>query len=270
MLTSNRIFTWPTILAVLLGVVLCASIAAAQEALQFNVPYHCPDGTDNIVTRCQSNARGEVCFWREEKNGQLIVERYNIRSQMDGWLKVCKVQSAPSGKQAAAPSQPGQALNPAYLGEMPVPARITSEIKGKDAEDTIERQMGAFQALMKMVDDMAWGLEHRYLPTRATPDENRIKEAYGKAYAELWHAAINKEDHRYDHDRELLGELLTKLFSPSFRDLYSKSDANSAAYYKAYQAKMYGVSTNNGPETARELRQVPEARRKSHPGARRK
>ena len=101
---------------------------------------------------------------------------------------------------------------------------------------------------MKMVDDLAWGLEHRYLPTRATPDENRIKEAYGKAYAELWHAAIKKEDHRYDHDRELLGELLTKLFSPSFRDLYAKSDANSAAYYKAYQAKMYGeISTNNGP-----------------------
>ena len=128
MLTSNRILSWPTILAVLLGVVLCASIAAAQEPLQFNVPYHCPDGTDNIVTRCQSTPRGEVCFWREEKNGQLIVERYNSRSQMDGWLKVCKAQSAPSGKQAAAPSQPGQALNPTYLTEMPLPARITREM----------------------------------------------------------------------------------------------------------------------------------------------
>ena len=247
MLTSNQIITWQTIRTVLLGVVLCASIVSAQEALQFNVPYHCPDGTDNIVTRCQSNARGEVCFWREEKNGQLIVERYNIRSQMDGWLKVCKIQSAPSGKQVAAPSQPGQALNPSYLGEMPVPARITREIKGKDAEDTIERQMGAFQALMKMVDDLAWGLEHRYLPKRATPDENRIKEAYGQAYADLWHTAKNKEDHRYDHDRELLGELLTKLFSPSFRDLYAKSDANSEAYYKAYRAKMSGVLLSTGP-----------------------
>ncbi len=108
MLTSNRILSWRKILAVLLGVVICTSIVAAQEALQFNVPYHCPDGTDNIVTRCQSNARGEVCFWREEKNGQLIVERYNIRSQMDGWLKVCKVQSAPSGKPAAAPTNRGR------------------------------------------------------------------------------------------------------------------------------------------------------------------
>ena len=61
-------------------------------------------------------------------------------------------------------------LTPPYLGEMPAPARVLQEIKGKDAEDTIERQMGAFQALMKVIDDMAWGLEKRYLPTRATPD----------------------------------------------------------------------------------------------------
>jgi hypothetical protein len=33
---------------------------------------------------------------------------------------------------------------------MPAPARIISEIKGKDTEDTIERQMGAFQALIKI------------------------------------------------------------------------------------------------------------------------
>jgi hypothetical protein len=47
----------------------------------------------------------------------------------------------------------GQALKPTYIGEMPPPARIISEIKGKDAEDTIERQMGAFQALIKIIDD---------------------------------------------------------------------------------------------------------------------
>jgi hypothetical protein len=137
----------------------------------------------------------------------------------------------------------GQTLNPSYLSDMPSPARIISEIKGKDPEDTIERQMGAFQALMKMIDDMAYGLEHRYLPVRATPDENRIKLAYGQAYADLWHTAKNKEDHRYDHDRELLGELLSKLFSQNFRNLYAKSDANSEAYYQAYRAKDYGLAT---------------------------
>ena len=32
-----------------------------------NVPYRCEDGVTRIITRCASNARGEVCFWREEK-----------------------------------------------------------------------------------------------------------------------------------------------------------------------------------------------------------
>jgi hypothetical protein len=136
-----------------------------------------------------------------------------------------------------------QALNPSYLKDMPAPARIISEIKGKDAEDTIERQMGAFQALMKMIDDMAYGLEHRYLPVKATPDENRIKNAYGEAYAELWHKAKNQEDHLYDHDWALLGELLTKLFPQQFRDLYAKSDANAAAAYQAFQEKNFGLPT---------------------------
>src|SRR4029077_15220643 len=88
--------------ALFLGGPLIASLSIAQEALQFNVPYHCPDGTDNIITKCQSNARGEICFWRQEKNGQLIVERYNVRGQMDGWLKICKVQTPPPPKSPAA------------------------------------------------------------------------------------------------------------------------------------------------------------------------
>jgi hypothetical protein len=140
-----------------------------------------------------------------------------------------------------------QTLNPAYLSDMPAPARIINEIKGKDAEDTIERQMGAFMALNKMIDDMAWGLEHRYLPTRITPDELKIKDKYSLAYADLWHTAAKKEDHLYDHDRELLGELLSKFFSQKFRDLYDKSDTNAAAYYKAYREKMSGVVLSIGP-----------------------
>jgi hypothetical protein len=140
-----------------------------------------------------------------------------------------------------------QTLRPAYLSQMPAPARILGEIKGKNAEDTIERQMGAFMALNKMIDDMAYGLERRYLPTRITPDELKLKDTYSYAYADLWHKATNKEDHLYDHDRELLGELLTKFFPQSFRDLYDKSDTNSAAYYKAWREKMSGPLLTNWP-----------------------
>src|SRR5437588_3974934 len=74
-----------------------------------------------------------------------------------------------------------QALDPSYLVGMPAPARIIAEIKGKDAEDTGERQMGAFMALIKMMDDMAWGIGHRYVndadTRRLTPDERRIRLA---------------------------------------------------------------------------------------------
>jgi arylsulfatase A-like enzyme len=91
-----------------------------------------------------------------------------------------------------------QTLRPSYLGEMPAPDRVMAEIKGKDAEDTSERQMGAFMALVQMMDDMAWGLEHRYVndaDTRAlTPDERRLRLGYQTAYAQLWHKVTNKED----------------------------------------------------------------------------
>jgi hypothetical protein len=143
-----------------------------------------------------------------------------------------------------------QTLNPSYLSEMPPPAKILSEIKGQDTEDTIERQMGAFIVLNKMIDDMAWGLEHRYLPTKIKPDELRIKDIYGHAYADLWHKAVNKELHLYDNDWELRAELLNKFFSQSFRDLYSKSNANKEARLDAYRQKNSGVVFGVAPSAS--------------------
>ncbi|HEY3838314.1 MAG TPA: hypothetical protein VGL72_17165 [Bryobacteraceae bacterium] len=139
---------------------------------------------------------------------------------------------------------PARTLNPAYLSEMPDPARVTAGVKGKDAEDTGEREMGAFISLIQIMDDMAWGLEHRYVNNadtrKLTPDERRIRLAYQTAYAELWKKVTNKEGHVYDHDRDLRNELLTKFFSENFRSLYFKSNANAAAGYKAFREKMYG------------------------------
>jgi len=151
------------------------------------------------------------------------------------------------GVAVAATVAAAQPLNPAYLNEMPDPPRILSAIKGKNPEDTIERQMGAFQALMKIVDDMAWTQERRYLPTRATPDENAVKTKYGNAYADLWHKATNKEDHLYDHDRELLNELLVKFFPGDFLTLYFKSNPNGQKVFEAYRQGKSAVVTGMGP-----------------------
>ncbi len=139
-----------------------------------------------------------------------------------------------------------QPPNPAYLAQMPPPARIVAEIKGKDPEDTIERQMGAYQALLKIVDDMAWTTERRYLPTKATADENTVKLAYGNAYADLWHKATHKEDHLYDHDRELLTELLGTFFPADFLDLYFKGNPNGRKVFDAARQGKNIVVTGMG------------------------
>ena len=139
-----------------------------------------------------------------------------------------------------------QPTSPVYLGEMPPPSRILAEIKGKDAEDTIERQMGAFQLMLKVVDDMAWGLEKRYLPLKATPDENRIMQVYGVAYAELWHQAKNNEAHTYDHDPQLENDVINRLLPDHLRQLYSNSDEKAAANSKAQFQKNYGIPSSSG------------------------
>jgi len=136
-----------------------------------------------------------------------------------------------------------QALNPTYLADMPAPARVLEVIKGKDAEDTLERQMGAMHALVDVIDDMAYGISHRYVSvadnTKATPDEKRIRLAYQTAYAELWYKA--KEKDTYEHDRELRNEIMQKLFSEDFRKLYFQSNQSAAKAFKDFQDKMYAT-----------------------------
>ena len=79
-----------------------------------------------------------------------------------------------------------QTPNPRWISEMPTPERILREIKGKDPADTAERQMGAFKHLMEIIDSMAYGLEHGFMPNKARPYEIRIKDLYWKAYAVVW------------------------------------------------------------------------------------
>ena len=84
---------------------LCAAILSAQEPLKLNVPYHCPDGTDNIIFSCNTNASGaQTCFWRKLRNGQIESENFNVRAQLDAWVKVCNLPATASPKPAAAPN----------------------------------------------------------------------------------------------------------------------------------------------------------------------
>jgi hypothetical protein len=140
-----------------------------------------------------------------------------------------------------------QTTNPRWISEMPTPERILREIKGKDAEDTAERQMGAFKHLMEIIDSMAYGLEHRFMPNKATPDENRIKDMYWKAYADVWYKAKNKND-IYIHDGDLHDEMMEKFFSKGFRELLLKSDNNRAVIYEKHRQESAGEVFSVGPK----------------------
>jgi hypothetical protein len=248
MMRATRISSLLRIAAITLGGLASGSMAEAQEPLQFNVPYHCPDGTDNIITRCDTNARGgQICYWRQEKNGQLIVERYNVRSQMDGWLKICKVQSAQSAKPSATPTRPGQPMNPPYLSEMPSVERVKSEIQGADPDDTLARQVAVFTYLPQIVQ-RSQDPNRRY-GDPLTPDEQRVvgaynlaayetSQAYAKSHSPEEAKAFERKHGQYEMDSAFYQEWFNRLFSPAFRAGYQQvQNANSAQAKSHFDAE---------------------------------
>src|ERR1700730_13428462 len=231
------------IAAIVLGAVLSASIADAQEPLQFNVPYHCPDGTDNIITRCDTYPRGQVCYWRQERNGQLIVEIHNVRGQMDGWLKICKVQTAQNAKPGAAPTQPGQPMNPPYLTEMPSVERVKSEIQGVSPDDTLARQVAVFTYLPYTVQ-RSQGPD-RSVREPLTPDEQRVigaynlaafemSQSYAKAHSPDEAKAFERKHGQYEMDAAFYQEWFNRLFSPAFRAGYQHVQKANGAHAQAH------------------------------------
>lgn len=222
---------------------LLPSSAVAQEQLQFNVPYTCQDGVTRVITRCEKNARGgEVCFWREEQNGQLDSERYNVRGQMDGWLKTCKappVQPAatpsPAAQPAALPAmpvaRPGQPLNPPYVAGMPAPDAVTQRIQGNNAVDTLARQVAVLNRLPRITERMRLAPERGF---NLTPDELQMVNAYSLTSYKLSQGyiksatpeAVNTFQQmvaRYEGD-PALNEQMMGLLSPATMAEYRRVD----------------------------------------------
>ena len=244
---------------VVIGALLCASVVAgqeaAQEALQFNVPYHCPDGTDNVITRCAPWKGRETCIWRVEKNGQLVHEVSNIRSQMDGWLKICKLQTPPTAQPgvtagqpnqtsaAVAPTAAGQPLNPAYLNGMPSVEKVKRDIQGANPDDTLARQAAVFTYLPQII------IRHqdpcRNIREGLTPDEQRITYAYNVAAYEISQAyakthtpeqaqEFSRAHGRYEMDSAFYQQWFNALFSAEFRAGYANAQSANSAHAKAH------------------------------------
>lgn len=219
-------------------------MTSAQEPLQFNVPYRCADGTAYIIQRCQAAKRGEVCFWREEKNGQLVTEGYSVRGQMYGRLQGCPVdkraqehQSPPQQQQTQQAA--GGQLNPAYLGLMPSPRHIVQTVQGSDPTDTVARQVAVFNLLPSIIEKMQ-------PPNRGTrtPDEQRVISAYNMAAHQLSLAFTKSHTpeevkvleglhNRYEMDLATYDLIVNQVFSPAMRAEYQRIDAANQAHYRA-------------------------------------
>ncbi len=145
---------------------------------------------------------------------------------------------------------PAGALDPAYLGELPDPLRITRDFQGTDRLDTLALQVAALTRLNRLVTEMAG--DRYYTPRKfPTPDETRVIAAIRAAATPLGAEAEATFDPKargadtpraqwrrkvaaYERSDELYARLMQLYFSPAFRDahavkLVAKSDAQSAA-----------------------------------------
>lgn len=122
--------------------------------------------------------------------------------------------------QMTAFAQP-KALNPAHLNEMPAVERVKREITAADPKDQAARQVGAFQHLNDIIEELSQG---RTAIGTQTPDEDRLRQQYMTARFDVQGAALKQygDDslqmlRRFDEDPGLRLEILTKFFSPAFQ-----------------------------------------------------
>jgi hypothetical protein len=123
-----------------------------------------------------------------------------------------------------------QVLKPPYLNEMPSVERVMREVNGTDPADTLSRQMATLLELKKIVEDMAWGLEHRAF-NKLTPEESRLTTEYNKAFNDMLASsgrkAVNATGNYYGP--KYRSAVLSQFFSPTFLQLYYKADATEMA-----------------------------------------
>lgn len=240
----------PVIATLTLGLMASALVARAQEPLQFNVPYQCPNGITYVIYRCEAGRKGEVCFYKAGQNGQWDSDAYTSGPQMADRVKGCSVNApatAPNGRtQPASPPTAGlgsQPTNPPYIIEMPTVERVKSEIQGTNPDDTLARQVAVFTYLPQIVTRMQD--PHRSVRSPNTPDEQRVIAAYNLAAYQMLQAyakshtpeqttVFDKLHGRYEMDSKFFDQWFNALFSPEFRAAYDRAVSGKLADYQAH------------------------------------
>jgi hypothetical protein len=181
-------------LASLLICAATASIAFAQQAPPIlNKPYRCTSGLSYTLLECKPYGNNQMCTYLEDdKNGHPVTTANTLWTQMAGLLAGCTVADStngatkPAATSAPAPSslqtKSGAAINPAYLAQFPSVDQVMSQLKGTDAKDTTNLELGTLRQLPQFIEDLAG---QRWIHNQMTPDESRLIGAYNLAYNNL-------------------------------------------------------------------------------------
>ncbi len=134
-----------------------------------------------------------------------------------------------------------QALNPAYLAEMPSVERVLADNRGKNELDTKARQVAALTQARKAIEDLGIArIRSGYLP-----DEKRLIGEYWAAVTRLqdeakvlagpatgvdspWAQWMFLEG-RYERDAAFRAENLSRYLSPALRQQLNATNANTDA-----------------------------------------
>lgn len=260
---ARRSFAWTAVAALALG----ATFAVGQAPPVLNKPYQCANGITYTVTVCKPFGSDQWCQWTERQNGQVITTVNSAWSSMTGRLQGCTIASpatssstntpgsAPS--QAPAPPQASggtqQAGNPPYLKEFPTADQVMAQMKGKDARDTANRQMGAFEQLQQILKDLAGS---RWLRGQLTADEGRILGAYNLAYTNLA-KPLNYPDDGYFGNPDFVATLFNTFPMPTAEQQWLAQNKQIAQRVKASQQQTNPTQSTGNTGTTDAPRPLP-------------
>src|SRR5215470_5482904 len=171
---------WVSLLA---GGMQAALVAEAQQPVQPNSTYQCSNGMTVTIIRCAKQDGKEYCEFKIEQNGKPAFQAVNLHERVEAGVKSCRTEAAnPHNSSPRTMAEPGKSFNPPYLNEMPSIDLVRSQIQGKDATDTLARQVAVFNLLPTVITRFQLADRKRY---DATPDEQKIAGKYQLAAYEL-------------------------------------------------------------------------------------
>jgi hypothetical protein len=214
--------------------------ASAQQPPELIGVHHCKNGMTFTVSHCQRQAGAEYCDFKAELSGRAPFQGADLRERVAEVVKACSKEG--SAATATTGHAANESFNPPYLGGMPSIDLVKHEIQGKDATDTLARQIAVFNLLPEVIQRFQLADRTRYDPT---PDEQKITGQYRLGAYELeegykkTHTAAEAQEFarlhgRYELDQVLNREMYTKLFSAAFLEEYRKVDKSINQWYQAH------------------------------------